>query len=1072
MQPVILDSQGKPVRVLSSSVRNVYENRGMPLSGPSQGQTMMSRFAGNKKEELSKYKKLASDIEAANPSIRSPLLNQSNFYMPESDSSTGEPNRLMNQWITYYCKWAYDVSNLLSLHSTVGGTNILTDSGAKEIKDITAKDKVLSSGGEWQKVYWGESHKFIGNMVSIRGSGCLEEDYTHNHPVKIVSGRKVKKYTTNGTYNLVLDKVGEQMWVPAERVNVGDYLVIPKFTEYKEQAYVDLEKYIPFYINTQKQPVYELVEEEGIEYICALTGRSKIKIRRFMPITEEFAELLGWYVAEGSSSQGTKVVISLNKDKDPCDHIIELFYKLFGVVAKKEYCKRSEPACMIVVCCSILSRFFPDVCGRGAHNKKIPEFIYLNKPEILKAFVKAYILGDGCNADAQNYACEKYNGGHITCSTVSKTLAFQLRTFCTKLGFLFGIRYYVPKKVHPKAFSRKLCPIWLLVCARQSICAQLYGEKIVTRKGTRVKEDENNFYAPVTKKSIRPYSGLVYDIKTSDHSFITSFTVHNSELPLSRFSLRGITDKTILNYYEDMAESMELHSKSIELLKQFFTYGECFPFAYWSEKYNCFTDLTFLSNNYVYVKGHYLLHSDEGEDTEFYELEPDPMLVNLVKSNDYVTTLLREHLNEDFVAAVQQNKRLLLSNFSTSMIKNKIQWSDLRGTSIILRCIKSLMLREKYKEANYSIADAYINPKLIWRLGQSGDLAQGGYMPSEEDLTAFRDLLVEANNDPVFTIITHYAVNLDIQGVNGKLLPISQELERLDKEVMMAMFANEAVTTGQGPTYASASVAFRALMSRYIPIRAKLERYYYHKIFAPVAYANKFYERKKADLDHNVRTGNDTNKLIIPQIDWRSKSNLLDDGTVKSIIASAVTSGRLPMRLLTEVLDLDYNEVRDYLWAEQGTVFDPISNKARDKFNQSNTDETMIGQPFAPKTNSPVSTKTLPKSAAPVAKKAASLAAGKVGKATQSKYLTIKPLKPFNMDMSIQTQINKGKPEKGGNPEATDPMEKALEVKTFSAATVSRDVDIDVVSKNYKNRKIGEKLVAKPVEKKDDKDKK
>jgi hypothetical protein len=454
------------------------------------------------------------------------------------------------------------------------------------------------------------------------------------------------------------------------------------------------------------------------------------------------------------------------------------------------------------------------------------------------------------------------------------------------------------------------------------------------------------------------------------------------------------------------------------------------------------------------------------------------MLVNLVKSNDYVTTLLRKHLNDDFIAAVQQNKRLLLSNFSTSMIKNKIQWSDLRGTSIVLRCIKSLMLRDKYSEAQYSIADAYINPKWVWKLGQSGDLSTGGYMPSEEDLTAFRDLLISANNDPVFTIITHYAVNVDAIGLNGKLLPLGPEYDRIDKEVMMAMFANEAVTTGVGPTYATASVAFRALMSRYIPIRAKLERYYYHKIFAPVAYANKFYERKKADLDHNVRTGNDTNKLIIPQMDWRSKSNLLDDGTVKSIIASAVNSGRLPMRLLTEVLDLDYNEVRDYLWAEQGTVFDPISNKARDKFNQSNTDETMIGQPFAPKTNSPVSTKTLPKSAAPVAKKAAGLKTANVGKATQlkntanfiktakSKYLTIKPLKPFNMDMSIQTQINKGKPEKGGSPDATDPMAKALEVKTFSAGTVSRDVDFDVVSKNYKNRKVDGKLVEKP---KDDK---
>jgi hypothetical protein len=173
-----------------------------------------------------------------------------------------------------------------------------------------------------------------------------------------------------------------------------------------------------------------------------------------------------------------------------------------------------------------------------------------------------------------------------------------------------------------------------------------------------------------------------------------------------------------------------------------------------------------------------------------------------------------------------------------------------------------------------------------------------------------------------------------------------------------------------------------------------------------------------------------------------------------------------------QALDLDYNEVRDYLWSEQGTVFDPVAQKAR---ATPNVDETMLGQPFAPKTNSPVSTKTLPKNAAPVAKKAASLTkAANIEKTTNTqKYLTIKPLKPFKMEKSIQTQINKGSPAKGADQEVVDPMEKALEVKTFSSEVVSRNVNSDVVRKNYENRKTGENLVSKPVsEKKRDKDEK
>ena len=71
------------------------------------------------------------------------------------------------------------------------------------------------------------------------------------------------------------------------------------------------------------------------------------------------------------------------------------------------------------------------------------------------------------------------------------------------------------------------------------------------------------------------------------------------------------------------------------------------------------------------------------------------------------------------------------------------------------------------------------------------------------------------------------------------------------------------------------------------------------------------------------------------------------------------------------------------------------------------------------------------------------------------------------MDQSIQTQIDKGKPEKGGNPDVTEPFEKALEVKTFSAETISRNINTTTIEKNYKNRKIKENLVSKPEEKKD-----
>ena len=114
---MILDSKGNRVDIRTgNSFKASFANRNSPLITGSQapGTTMLSKFGAKGGQDINAFKKLASDIQMANPSIRSPLLNQSNFYMPESDSATGEPNRLMNQWITYYVKWHYLVGSILS----------------------------------------------------------------------------------------------------------------------------------------------------------------------------------------------------------------------------------------------------------------------------------------------------------------------------------------------------------------------------------------------------------------------------------------------------------------------------------------------------------------------------------------------------------------------------------------------------------------------------------------------------------------------------------------------------------------------------------------------------------------------------------------------------------------------------------------------------------------------------------------------------------------------------------------------------------------------------------------------
>jgi hypothetical protein len=145
------------------------------------------------------------------------------------------------------------------------------------------------------------------------------------------------------------------------------------------------------------------------------------------------------------------------------------------------------------------------------------------------------------------------------------------------------------------------------------------------------------------------------------------------------------------------------------------------------------------------------------------------------------------------------------------------------------------------------------------------------------------------------------------------------------------------------------------------------------------------------------------------------------------------------MKILTEALDLDYDEVRSYLYREQASVFDPASIKAREKLVGAQTDPKFIGQPFLPKENQPVEVPA----PAPVAKKAG--------------ILSVKPLTD-----GTQTQINKGKPEKGGNPEMPNPIKDALDIEKVGSEEDKEKKEL--VSKTFGfDGTVPEKLLAKEL---------
>jgi SPP1 gp7 family putative phage head morphogenesis protein len=144
------------------------------------------------------------------------------------------------------------------------------------------------------------------------------------------------------------------------------------------------------------------------------------------------------------------------------------------------------------------------------------------------------------------------------------------------------------------------------------------------------------------------------------------------------------------------------------------------------------------------------------------------------------------------------------------------------------------------------------------------------------------------------------------------------------------MFLSKAMTTSEGINYSSASVGVRVLMSRYLPVRAMMEDVFYRKVFLPVALANQFFERKKADLAHHVRTS--TGDPIYPRFNWRHKQSLLDDAAIKSSLIQLRDKGDIPLKVLCDGLDLDYEEILSWLEKEQGTIADRSLSAGRTQY--------------------------------------------------------------------------------------------------------------------------------------------
>jgi hypothetical protein len=392
--------------------------------------------------------------------------------------------------------------------------------------------------------------------------------------------------------------------------------------------------------------------------------------------------------------------------------------------------------------------------------------------------------------------------------------------------------------------------------------------------------EESNLMLPRDRREINAWARHYY---ATDPTVGNAIDLH-STYPLSAFGVK-CEDPYITKFFNQMLDDINFSTLIFDIGKEYNIIGEVFPYGELNPSTGMWEKVIVQNPDYMEVRSNNLANP-------MMSLIPDEELKRLATSSNPDDIALREQMSQEMLAYVYSGRNIPLKDFNISHISRKNSPYDVRGTSMLTRIYKDLMLRDKFRESLFAIADNHVNPLKVFKVGT----ADGTYRPTEDDLQAFRDMLAQATYDPNFTLVTHPGLEIQYVGSSGAILPLEGYLDRIQENILTGLYISKTFTSSEGPTYASSSVALEILQQRYVSFRTLLEKWLELKIFKPISKLHGFYK---------VVGGRE--ELIIPKVNW-DKINLKNSSEYQNMIKDLVRDHSVSKRTLHKALDLNYEE--------------------------------------------------------------------------------------------------------------------------------------------------------------------
>jgi len=773
-------------------------------------------------------------------------------------------------------------------------TDIRTDQGYKKLGEINPGDRVLTHKNRFRK-------------VEAKVSRLADEGFS------IKPWYSSKALEVTGEHPLEVYRDGSFKFVKSEEVSIKDYLRFSYPDEVKDVETINFCK------DFKNIKMVDGGYEKKVNIITEFfSSPNEIKI------DGDFLYLLGYWLGNGTLARDNSrkdrwgrglwhitFGTGSEKNEEKVKAIIERKLGKYNV----RYHQGKDTVNLSVSNNPAFLEWWALNFGETSHGtnkKRVPKWIHDLPQEKLEHLLSGVLDSYGCIVkDKTTYT--------VCVSLSSDTLIRSIRDISLKCGSF--VSYTCEKNIRkmPKSLKRavsKTCKkvsilrtvsgsdIWVkhsikqpkedLVCTKPNYLIEVDGSYAVKVKGIEMWEKDTVYNLQVEEDS------------TYQMDFISTHNCFIFAEDHEPYTVKEEDEETAKAKIAELKEAGRI--KSDKLYKEFDIVDKDPNYLGWRK-------LLILPPDQVRIKKIPL--SDES----LIEFIPDPETKkNILQSRQglYPGDFFQAEKNpyhvpdipEKLASQLEENGTIPLDTdpYSGSYVyhlaRKKSQYETL-GVSILERCINTLLLQDKLRQTQTSIASRHMTPiRIVW-----------GEDMSEMDVENLREQVDIALVDPDFSIIANYQVNWEEMGSNGRLLELSGEYEHIENSLFAGLGVTREILTGEG-TYSGNRITLEIMNTQYLLFRELIQDYVENYLFKPAAKKKGFVETDKYGRE----------KLIYPKLSF-TRLAIRDNDAFFDQVFQLYNKGSVSIDVILDMLNIDAEATSKKIKSDLFTVDDPAYNQ-------------------------------------------------------------------------------------------------------------------------------------------------